>query len=190
MKSNDDIKRGLQASSLKKLSKEKILEKVVPLFIADRKISGILPSVSLAQFILESDFGKSELAQNANNVFGMKNILSENNWPGSSWDGVSVYVKETTEEYEPGVQTVKFGSFRKYACLEDSVSDHSAYLLGAMKNDKKRYAGLPGCTDHKEALHILTAGGYSTFFTYELMLRFIIEKYDLTRFDQSPILQS
>ena len=85
----------------------------MPLFIADRKISGILPSVSLAQFILESDFGKSELAQNTNNVFGMKNMLSENNWPGSSWDGVSIYVKETTEEYEPGVQTVKNAKFRK-----------------------------------------------------------------------------
>ncbi len=40
--------------------------------------SGILASVSLAQFILESGYGKSELAQNANNIFGMKCSLSGN----------------------------------------------------------------------------------------------------------------
>ncbi len=34
--------------------------------------------------------------------------------------------------------------FRKYACVEQSIADHSAYLLGAMNGKKKRYAGLAG----------------------------------------------
>jgi flagellum-specific peptidoglycan hydrolase FlgJ len=46
------------------------------------KKSGILASVSLAQFILESGYGKSELAQKANNCFGMKKSLSGNTWSG------------------------------------------------------------------------------------------------------------
>ena len=56
-------------------------------------------SISAAQFILECGYGKSELAQNANNCFGMKKSLSGNTWSGSTWDGKSVYTKKTKEEY-------------------------------------------------------------------------------------------
>ena len=40
--------------------------------------------------------------------------------------------------------------FRKYACVEDSIADHSAYLLGAMNGSKKRYEGIAGMTDYKQ----------------------------------------
>ena len=68
--------KGTQASVLKNLSEADAIKKVGALFTADQKKSGILASVSLAQFILESGYGKSELAQNANNIFGMKCSLS------------------------------------------------------------------------------------------------------------------
>lgn len=84
---------GLQASVFKNMTEVDVIKKVGPLFTADQKASGVLASVSLAQFILESGYGKSELAQNANNVFGMKKSLSGNTWSGSSWDGKSVYTK-------------------------------------------------------------------------------------------------
>lgn len=67
------------------------------MFTADQKKTGILASVSMAQFILESGYGKSELAQNANNVFGMKCSLSGNTWSGSTWDGNSNYTKQIKE---------------------------------------------------------------------------------------------
>ena len=38
--------------------------------------------------------------------------------------------------------------FRKYACVEQSIADHSAYLLGAMNGKKKRYVGLTGEKDY------------------------------------------
>ena len=63
---------GLQASALKDLSEGDVIKKVGPLCSADMKTSGILASVTMAQFILESGYGKSELAQGANNCFGMK----------------------------------------------------------------------------------------------------------------------
>lgn len=72
-----------QASVLKDLSEADAIKKVGELFTADMKKSGILASVSLAQFILESGYGKSELAQNANNIFRMKCSLSGNTWSGS-----------------------------------------------------------------------------------------------------------
>ena len=56
----------------------------------------------LAQFILESGYGKSELAQNANNVFGMKCFLSGNTWAGSVWDDKSKYTKQTKEQNADG----------------------------------------------------------------------------------------
>ena len=57
-----------------------VVTKVATLFTASQKQSGILASVSMAQFILESGYGKSELPQNANNCFGMKSSLSGNSW--------------------------------------------------------------------------------------------------------------
>ena len=59
--------KGLQAKDLAAFSNEEVIRKVGPLFTADQKKTGVLASVSLAQFILESGYGKSELAQEANN---------------------------------------------------------------------------------------------------------------------------
>lgn len=67
---------GLQAASLKDMESAEVVTKVATLFTASQKQSGILASVSMAQFILESGYGKSELPQNANNCFGMKSSLS------------------------------------------------------------------------------------------------------------------
>ena len=87
--------KGLQAKDLAAFSNEEVIAKVGPLFTADQKKTGVLASISLAQFILESGYGKSELAQEANNCFGMKKSLSGNTWAGSVWDGKSIYTKKT-----------------------------------------------------------------------------------------------
>ena len=118
---------GLKASSLKDLSDADVIKKVGALFTADQKKTGILASVSLAQFILESSYGKSELAQKANNCFGMKKSLSGNTWSGSVWDGKSVYTKKTKEQNKDGSYTTITADFRKYPSVEDSIADHSAY---------------------------------------------------------------
>lgn len=175
--------KGAQASVLKDLSEADAIKKVGPLFTADQKKSGILASVSLAQFILESDYGKSELAQNANNIFGMKCSLSGNTWSGSSWDGKSKYTKKTQEQNADGSMVTITADFRKYLCLEDSIADHSAYLLGAMNGKKLRYDGLKGCTDYKKAVKIIKDGGYATSLIYVEKFCSIIEKWKLTDYD-------
>ena len=174
---------GLKASSLKDLSDADVIKKVGALFTADMKKSGILASVSLAQFILESGDGKSELAQKANNCFGMKKSLSGNTWSGSVWDGKSVYTKKTKEQNKDGSYTTITADFRKYPSVEDSIADHSAYLLGAKNGSKKRYAGLKGCKDYKKAAKIIKDGGYATSLTYVDKLCSIIEKWKLTQYD-------
>ena len=174
---------GTQASSLKGLSEAEVVKKVGALFTADMKKSGILASVSLAQFILESGYGQSELAQSANNVFGMKKSLSGNTWAGSSWDGVSVYTKNTQEDDGSGNLYTITADFRKYACLEDSIADHSAYLLGAINGTKLRYDGIKGCTDYKKAIQIIKAGGYATDTKYVEKIISLIDKWNLTQYD-------
>ena len=177
-------KRGTKTYTLIGMSPEEIIEKMGPLFTKDQKKTGVLASVSLAQFILESWYGRSELALMSNNCFGMKDELSGNTWKGSTWDGTSVYVKETQEEDENGRHYTYRAAFRKYECIEDSIADHSAYLLGA-KNEygKKRYAGLKGCRDYKKAITIIKAGGYATDSEYVSSICNIIERWNLTRFD-------
>ena len=174
---------GLKASSFKDLSDADVIKKVGALFTADQKKSGILASVSLAQFILESGYGKSELAQKANNCFGMKKSLSGNTWSGSVWDGKSIYTKKTKEQNKDGSYTTITADFRKYPSVEDSIADHSAYLLGAKNGSKKRYAGLKGCKDYKKAAKIIKDGGYATSLTYVDKLCNIIEKWKLTQYD-------
>lgn len=173
---------GTQASAFKSLSEADVIAKVGPLFTADQKKSGILASVSLAQFILESGYGKSELAQNANNCFGMKKNLSGNTWSGSSWDGKNIYTKKTQEE-ENGQMITITADFRKYSCVEDSIADHSAYLLGAKNGTALRYNGLKGCADYKKAVQIIKDGGYATSSTYVSKLCDIIERWGLTKYD-------
>ena len=183
-KSEEQVKTGgLQASVLKNLSEANAIKKVGALFTADMKKSGILASVSLAQFILESGYGKSELAQNANNCFGMKKSLSGNTWGGSAWDGKSIYTKQTKEQNADGSYVTITADFRKYPCIEDSIADHSAYLLGAMNGSKQRYAGLKGCTDYKKAAQIIKDGGYATSLSYVSNLCSIIERWNLTQYD-------
>ena len=175
--------KGLQASSLKNLSESEVVAKVGPLFTEEQKRSGILASVIAAQFILESGYGKTDLAQNANNCFGMKKKLSGNTWEGSTWDGKSIYTKITKECYDGKTYVDVKADFRKYPRVEDSIADHSAYLLGAMNGSAKRYEGLKGCKKYREAIQIIKDGGYATDPKYVDKICNIISKWNLTQYD-------
>ena len=161
---------------------EKFLATIGPMAKADMAKSGVLASVTIAQAILESGWGKSELALNAKNLFGMKCSLSGNTWAGSAWDGKSAY-NISTGEYYSGTYTQVRRDFRRYSSWAESVADHSAYLLGAKNGSKLRYDGLKGCMDYKKAVQIIKDGGYATSPTYTTNLCTLIEKYNLTLYD-------
>lgn len=69
---------------------------------------------------------------------------------------------KTGEQNTDGSYVSITADFRKYSSIEDSINDHSAYLLGAMNGSQKRYEGLAGCTDYKKAVQIIKDGGYAT----------------------------
>lgn len=171
----------ITCSDLKGLSDVIVINKLSRIFMNDNRTNGILASVSMAQLILESNICKSELAIKANNCFGMKAILSGNNWSGSVWNGAK-YTKRTSE-YVKDKEVKINADFRYYPDIESSVADHSAYLLNAMSGSVRRYAGIKGCTDHKKVLEILKSGGYATDPKYVDKLLAVIDKYNLKRFD-------
>lgn len=174
---------GTQASAFKGCSEAEFVEVIGALYTADQKKNGILACVSMAQAILESGYGQTDLAQH-NNLHGMKCTLSNNTWKGTVWDGNSFYEKESPESIG-GKTTMQKSKFRCYGCVEDSIEDHAAYLLNAAKGNKKRYEGLEGCKDYKKAAKIIKNGGYATDPEYVAKITSIIEKWNLTRFNAS-----
>lgn len=175
--------KGIQAIDFQSLSDAEVINIVGPLCTEDEKKTGIIACVTLAQFILESGYGKvSKAAKNANNCFGMKASLSNNSWPGSTWDGKSTYTMQT-EEYINGQYIKKTDVFRKYRCVEDSIGDHSAYLLGAMNGVNHRYEGVKGCKDYKKAIQIIKNGGYATDPKYVDKIVNIIEAWNLITYN-------
>ena len=176
-------KKGIQAIDFQPMTEAEVVKIVGPLCTEDEKKTGILACITMAQFILESGYGRvSEAAKYANNCFGMKSSLSNNSWSGSTWDGKSVYKMET-QEWKNGNYITIIDTFRKYPCIEDSIGDHSAYLLGAMNGAAYRYEGLKGCKDYKKAIKIIKNGGYATDPIYVDKIINIIERWNLTQYN-------
>lgn len=134
----------------------------------------ILPSLTIAQAILESGWGNSELAVKAFNYFGMK--------AGSGWKG-KVYTKETGEHKENGDRYIVTADFRAYENKEDGVKGYYIFL------QYPRYANLRGVLDYKTACRLIKEDGWATDIAYTNKLIGLIEKYDLTQYDAMAIEQ-
>ena len=145
------------------------IERVGALAAADMKKSGVLASLTIAQAILESGWGKSGLTVKANALFGIK--------AGTSWKG-KVYSAETKECYDGVTFTTITALFRAYESWVESVADHSALLTGAA-----RYKAIIGERDYKTACREIKAAGYATDPQYADKLIQIIELYSLTAYD-------
>ena len=175
--------KGTQAKSLNGMSEAEKIKFMAPLYQDVAKKTGMLASVGLAQFCLESGYGTTDLAQNANNLHGMKCSLSGNTWSGSSWDGVSSYRKKTAEQDKAGNEYFVNADFRKYPCMEDSIADRAAYYLGAMNGSKRRYDGIENLKTAEEQVKAIKAGGYATDVKYVSKLMNIIDRFNLTQYD-------
>lgn len=137
------------------------------------KQHGILASLTIAQAILESGWGESELTKQANNLFGIKR-----------W-GYPDFVTMSTTEYRNGQPAQEQAEFRKYPTWDYSIADHTAFLL---QND--RYKNLVGVTDYKEACLLIQQDGYATDPSYSNSLIQIIEENGLQGFDSSTPVNS
>jgi hypothetical protein len=122
---------------------------------------GIPASITLAQAILESGTGKSDLAKYANNHFGIKCT--------KDWKGKGYYKDDD----------VKDECFRVYNNPEESFKDHSQFLK------RKRYASLFELdkNDYEGWAKGLKDAGYATNPRYPQLLIGLIEKYNLNQYD-------
>lgn len=169
------------AARLASMSQVEFVEYIGRLAAVDMQTSGILASVTAAQSILESGYGKSELALQALNLGGMKAELSGNTW-ASAWDG-RTYIKDTAEQREDGSYYTVTAAFRAYPSVAAYLDDHSAYLAGARAGSELRYAGVVGCMDYRRAFEIIKAGAYASSLDYVNKLCAVVERWNLTRFD-------
>lgn len=165
------------------LTEQEFVSLVGSLAHEDMLQSGILASVTAAQACLESGYGTTVLATEAQNYFGMKTTLSNNDWK-SVWDGVSKYTKVTDEQDPDGTVHSVTADFRKYPDMLTSIQDHSCYLNGAKNGSVLRYAGLSGQRDYRTAAQIIKNGGYATDIAYVDKLCNLIERWKLTQFDK------
>jgi flagellum-specific peptidoglycan hydrolase FlgJ len=117
------------------------IENYKELAISEMKRTGIPASITLAQGMLESDFGRSSLARVANNHFGIK---CHNDWRG-----------QTVRQHDDS----RNECFRKYQRPEDSFYDHSDFLRSG-----SRYTSLFRLDpyDYKAWAHGLRRARYAT----------------------------
>ncbi len=130
--------------------------------IAQMKRLGVPASIILAQGILETESGNSDLVKQSNNHFGIK--------CKSNWTGMSVsHTDDAPNE-----------CFRKYATADESYRDHSDYLFNT-----PRYASLfeLSPTDYKGWAYGLKKAGYATNPRYPQILISNIERYNLQQFN-------
>jgi len=134
---------------------------------------GVPASIILAQGILESSAGQSEVAKMANNHFGVK--------CGNDWRGKSFYKKD--DDYDAD-GNLKESCFRKYESVEESFLDHGQFLRDPKKHNRYGFLFNLDRTDYKGWARGLQSAGYATSPTYANQLIDLIERYKLYEYDQ------
>lgn len=129
---------------------------------------GEVPSLTVAQAILESGWGRSGLASKYNNLFGIKAF---------DWGGAKVLLP-TTEYTSSGVPYHIMSYFRVYPNWKDSIIDHGDFIL-----DNSRYRNMIGVKSYVTQANDLVVDGYATDPSYAVMLINIVREYNLDRFD-------
>jgi len=147
------------------VSQQQYIDKYKNVAIAHMNEYGIPASIKLAQAILESGWGTSDLALKANNHFGIK---CQNDWKGAK------YYKDDDARNE---------CFRKYKRVSDSFKDHSVFL-----SSRSRYEHLfkLEVNDYKGWAKGLQNAGYASNPKYAELLIQIIERFELYKYDTPP----
>ena len=144
-----------------RISVEEYIAQFKDIAISEMKRSGVPASITLAQGILETENGNSELVKKSNNHFGIK--------CKSTWTGESV----THDDDANGE------CFRAYTHANESYKDHSDFLKA-----NKRYSALFDLdpADYAGWARGLKKAGYATNPRYPDLLIKYIEQYDLQQY--------
>ncbi|TYA14406.1 mannosyl-glycoprotein endo-beta-N-acetylglucosamidase [Paenibacillus faecis] len=146
------------------MDRAEFIAAIAPDAVKDWHQSGVPASLTIAQAALESNWGSSGLARQANNLFGIKG-----NGPAGS-------VMMPTTEYRNGSPIRIHAPFRKYRSWAESIADHTRLL------QNKRYAGVLRRSG-QEAAKAVAAAGYATDPSYASKLIGLMDKYNLYQYD-------
>ena len=152
---------------------EKFIEYIAPMMVSEARKRGYnIVSTSIAQAIVESAANTSTLSKVYHNFFGMK---AQKGYKGE-------YVRmRTKEEYQEGHLVTIYANFRKYPNDQSGIEGYYTFL------EYKRYANLKHAKDYKQFAEYLRSDGWATSFTYRDNLIEKVERYNLTRFDNTHI---
>ena len=153
-------------------SQQSFFNNILPAIQQVSQKNSIVTSVMLAQSILESGWGTSQLATNAYNIFGIK--------ADSSWKG-NTYTVQTKEVVNGKTITVE-KQFRAYKSLLESISDYGSFFTSTAWR-MKNYASFLQATNYETALTSLLASGYATDPAYAEKLKSLIQRYGLDQYD-------
>ncbi|ECJ9746203.1 1,4-beta-N-acetylmuramoylhydrolase [Listeria monocytogenes] len=131
-------------------------------------------SVMIAQAILESAYGTSELGSAPNyNLFGIK----------GAYNGQS-YTKQTLEDDGKGNYYTITAKFRKYPSYHQSLEDYAQVIRKGPSWNPNYYSKVwkSNTTSYKDATKALT-GTYATDTAYATKLNDLISRYNLTQYD-------
>jgi LysM repeat protein len=151
---------------------EAYVNKFKEIAVREMHRTGIPASIKLAQAILESGAGTSELAKEANNHFGIK--------CGGSWKGKTFHKKDD-DRNKIGVKIKS--CFREYANPEESFKAHSEFLMNPSKKDRYGFLFDYKSTDYKSWAKGLKKAGYATNPKYPKLLMQVIEENELHQYD-------
>ena len=130
------------------MTREQFIEQIAPIVVKYAPQYNVLcPSAVIAQAVLESDGGNSELAVNANNYFGLKYRT------GRCPSACGVYYKNGSEQNPDGTYVSYAMQWMKFANMDDGVKGYFDFTnisnYAAVKNvkDPKEYLEKKGIID-------------------------------------------
>ncbi|MGN1408055.1 MULTISPECIES: glycoside hydrolase family 73 protein [Lactobacillus] len=156
-----------------KLLKQKkdFIKKVAPVAQKVDKGTKLLPSITIAQACLESNYGQSDLAQKYNNLFGVK---------GTSKTTSAVM---TTKEYTNGKWVTVKARFQIYDSYEASIRAHNRLFQEGTTWNKNQYKDVLNAKNYPEQAKALVTDGYATDPDYATKLTNLIEQFNLNQYD-------
>jgi hypothetical protein len=151
---------------------EAYIAQYTPVAVMEKARTGIPVSIKLAQAMLESDWGRSDMAVSANNHFGIK--------CGQDWNGETFYKFDDEKEADG---TPKKSCFRSFSSVEESFRAHSDFLANPSKKSRYGFLFALPANDYISWAKGLKDAGYATDPSYPEKLIRIIENYELHKLD-------
>lgn len=163
--------RQAELAALIEAEQDGFISQVAPISVAMQDLYGTRPSISIAQAILESDWGQSDLAAQYNNLYGVK---------GGEYPYT---VALPTQEYADGEWVTVEANFKVYDSWSSSIEDHAQLMREGTSWNPDQYREVVEAPSYREAAYALQRAGYATDPGYPEKLIGLIEAYGLDKYD-------